>query len=730
MKMIFFSCILCCSALLSFAGQPCTISGIALSASDLKCHGDSDGAISLEVFSAGLPNNPGSKGLIISEIMADPDGTDAPFEFVELVVTKFINFASTPYTVIFTNNNNATANGWVQGSNITYAFEINLGFANVGDVIYVGGSGMIATNPLVSIDYTQMAGAAGIGNVSASGVLGNGSGTGTGSADGVAVFNSAALFISPSSVPVDAVFFGTVLNNAVVNAGADGYQLPINDFYSGGKLQPTSTFINLNPISGLTIKLSGNYDVVTNTFTTPRTWVNNAAFSNASSDVTLSQPFTYLWSNGSTTKDLSNLSADEYCVTVTDFSFCQITSCVELLDQDSLIIQVNTDDVSCNGENDGQIELMVSGGLPPYIVNWSPISLSGELISGLAAGNYSYTLTDDVGCVISDNITLAEPDEIFIHLDTLKDISCFGSEDGEISVSVSGGIGNLDIVWNGGFSSDTLLQNLAPDLYEIEVTDDNNCTVSKFYTIIEPDEITVDFEIVDERCFGENNGQFEITNLSGGTGDFFIQYNIGSGIADSSGLATGIPPGTSYSIEISDNNGCNTLIEFDILAAENLTLSADIAMASTQTSADGKIVLSVSGGLPPYIFEWDSGQFEDSIGGLLPNIYCVDVIDDNGCIVNDCFEVDFPVGIEQQNLNPIFKVSQNHQVISTEIKVSTPQYLAVKIFNLEGQLMWKAQDAEVQNLNAQTNVSEWSKTIYLIQFQVNQKYSTQKIWLQ
>ena len=88
-------------------------------------------------------------GLVISEILPNPAGTDSPFEFVELVATRTINFATTPYSVITCNNGTATNAGWITGGAISYGFEITSGTVNAGDVVYVGGSSMMATGTIL-----------------------------------------------------------------------------------------------------------------------------------------------------------------------------------------------------------------------------------------------------------------------------------------------------------------------------------------------------------------------------------------------------------------------------------------------------------------------------------------------------------------------------------------------------------------------------------------------------
>lgn len=209
-------------------------------------------------------------GLLISEFLQNPAGTDSPFEYVELIATDNIDFTITPYTVIVSNNGTATTDGWVSGGSLSYAFEITTGSVSTGDVVYVGGSSMAPTGAkLRTLDTGVDPGDGGIGSANTSGVFGNGGGN----CDGIAVFNVAASTITNSTVPMDAVFYGTGVGSAEVNSGADGYQLPVNDLYNGGKLS-SSSFVALD--ADLTIAF-GQYDPTTNTWVTSRTFTTDNA---------------------------------------------------------------------------------------------------------------------------------------------------------------------------------------------------------------------------------------------------------------------------------------------------------------------------------------------------------------------------------------------------------------------------------------------------------------------
>ena len=222
--------------------------------------------------------------LIISEYLANPAGSDSPFEYVELVATQSIDFSVTHYSVVFSDNGLATANGWIEGNLITYGFNITSGSVKPGDVVYVGGSSMVPTGPKLRVLDTSAEPGDAFGAPDLTGVLGNGGLN----ADGIAVFSADVGSLTADTVPVDSVFFGTGIGTAVVDGGASGYQLASNDMYAGGKLQLDSALAP-DPNSGIAVSATGTYDVATGSFSTPRSWAAGAP-SDSITGITVKQP--------------------------------------------------------------------------------------------------------------------------------------------------------------------------------------------------------------------------------------------------------------------------------------------------------------------------------------------------------------------------------------------------------------------------------------------------------
>ena len=217
--------------------------------------------------------------ILISGFMANPPtNNDAPYEYIQLIATQNINFASTNYSVVWANNGVATSDGWIQGGTVTYGFNLTSGTVNKGDVFYVGGDGKVI-NGAGSTDIsseiwirafnTSLTTGDGFGTNGAIGQMGNGGA----SADGLAVFAGITQNLTATSIPVDAVFYGTGINTAKPTTG--GYTLPDNDRYSNSQGtfgNGSNSFLYPNPnVASSYEKFIGTYFPATNKWDIPRT---------------------------------------------------------------------------------------------------------------------------------------------------------------------------------------------------------------------------------------------------------------------------------------------------------------------------------------------------------------------------------------------------------------------------------------------------------------------------
>ena len=611
---------------------------------DVACAGINTGSINL-IASNDTSNN-SNPGILISEFLANPAGTDSSKEWVELVATKFINFATTPYTVIVTNNGGGTTKGWVQGgvasatTNGTYAFEISSGTVSAGTVFYVGGSNMAVTGlKLRVIDVSTTGGDGGIGIATTGGILGNG---GT-NADGIAVFNVPVATLDSNSVPVDAIFFGTATGGAVVNAGADGFTLPTNDRYTGGRLQ-TASFIGPDAgTNGIHVKATGGYNSLSGSYS-QRVWTTSIPASHGTSSINVTNSNTYLWSNGATSEDISGLAAGTYTVTATTNTGCTATLTATINTPTALSLSGNVFDVSCFGGSNGSIDLTVSGGQIPYTFLWNDADINEDR-NAIMAGTYMVTVTDANGCFNTVSFVVNQPNDL-TYVSVVTHTSCYGASDGAINLTVIGGTPPYIFSWSTGDVTEDII-NQPANFYFFNIDDANGCVTGGIDFINDPAQIVI------------NN----FTPNGGGAG-VLVTIN-GSGFTGANNVKFDGVPATSFTV-VSDFQidaivppGSDTGFVYVFTSPTCFTMSVDtffynpaacippsVSGVSLPTScfgaSDGSVNLSVSGGVLPYTFTWSNGANSEDIFGLTANTYTVTVSDANNCPTTSSYVVTEP----------------------------------------------------------------------------------------
>ena len=192
------------------------------------------------------------------------------------------------------------------------------------------------------------------------------------------------------------------------------------------------------------------------------------------------QSFDYLWSNLATTY-ITTLSSGNYTITATDQNGCTITDSISLANPDSIYTQTSTVNVSCNGLNNGEVELFISGGLTPY--NYSDDGgntyQNSNVFDNLSIGTYTYLVTDFNGCLSSAFAEIIQPSPI-ISITNADSVSCYGDCDGEVFENISGGTPPYSYDWGG----DTT--NLCAGIYNLTITDSNGCLATNTTIVYEP----------------------------------------------------------------------------------------------------------------------------------------------------------------------------------------------------------------------------------------------------
>jgi hypothetical protein len=240
----------------------------------------------------------------------------------------------------------------------------------------------------------------------------------------------------------------------------------------------------------------------------------------------------------------------------------RLTDTYGCVDRDTLLLAVAEtptvnylllDTIACFGESTGRVFIEPGGGSGPYTYAWANGSTE-RLRGGLAAGDYSLTVTDGVGCAAEAIISIAEPPELLVTaMDTFP--RCNAEATGAIDLVVSGGTPGYSYAWSTGATTQDLTAVPAGN-YVSSVTDSNGCTTTTEYALTDPPALVVASIDTAAATDGLANGSIAIT-VTGGTPPYEYTWFAGATeLAIAGALATGLAAGDDYSVEVEDANGC------------------------------------------------------------------------------------------------------------------------------------------------------------------------------
>ncbi len=371
--------------------------------------------------------------------------------------------------------------------------------------------------------------------------------------------------------------------------------------------------------------------------TNVKTHVNCFGQSTGAIDITVTGgniPYSYSWSNGATTEDISAIPAGNYSVTVTDLKNCTITLNTQV-DQpaaglSSMITPVH---VLCFGNATGEADLQVTGGTQPYSYSWSNSSVAPK-ITGLIAAQYVVTITDGKACLLNDTIDIIEPVAPLGIANIQNMVTCFGFGNGSIDLTTTGGTVPYTFQWSTSNSqilsavSEDIL-NLGPEVYTVLVSDANACITSSSFTITEPPAINLSSSLTAVNCFAGTDGDIDLT-VTGGTLNYTYLWSNSAATQD---LAS-IPAGT-YTVTITDGNNCTKTASYQVTQPDSALVAVTVEDAIGCSGAvTGGASVSASGGTFPYTYLWSNGATTPDIDSIPAGVYAVVVTDANNCIAN------------------------------------------------------------------------------------------------
>ena len=347
-----------------------------------------------------------------------------------------------------------------------------------------------------------------------------------------------------------------------------------------------------------------------------------AGFTNGSVVATVSGgsgSYTYAWNTGASTNNLTGVGAGTYSVTVTDTNGGATATASTTLTTNAAVSATATQTDVCNSTD---VSVTATGGNGNYTYAWSN-GATGTTQTGLAPGQYCVTVTDGVGCADVGCVTVVAP----LMADLVTTIlNCANFCDASVTALVSGGVAPYTYQWNTG-STGPVLPNVPVGTYTVTITDGNGCQIVESATVTAPPPLTVDVASTNPDCGTGQTGSATATGM-GGVPPYTYLWSTGANTQTLNNLA----PGT-YTVSVTDQNGCVTTEAVTILAAGDLSLSVSTTGSADCDGPTGTATVSVTGGTAPFSYVFSEGINNGSATAqFLPaGTFSVTVTDANGC---------------------------------------------------------------------------------------------------
>lgn len=347
-------------------------------------------------------------------------------------------------------------------------------------------------------------------------------------------------------------------------------------------------------------------------------------------------PYNVSWNNGSTGQTVTGLSVGSYTYTITDSAGCQLSGSVHISSPNAVVASVSSfGSVSCPGSTDGWANVMATGGIPPYNYYWLGTGSSDSVNIHLIAGNNYVVISDSRACSDTLNVVIPSPDTLKIKLDSIKDVSCFGFNDGFIKSRITGGSPPYQLNWSNGQQS-TVASNLLQGTYVLNVVDSRGCSASRSFVVNEPTLFDPGIDsVVYTSCHSSADGEIFV-KMKGGTPPYTLSCPPATAVGNS---LLNVPMGWQQ-IMATDAHGCEKLLRVFIGKKDPLRFTGIIVTPPTcYNTNDGEAEALVLGGQPPYIFNWSIGKSGRQVSGFIPGWHDVAVIDADNCSWDTSFYV-------------------------------------------------------------------------------------------
>ncbi len=336
--------------------------------------------------------------------------------------------------------------------------------------------------------------------------------------------------------------------------------------------------------------------------------------------------YSIVWEDGFIGDNREGLCPGVYHYSITD------NSSIDCITEGSILIEqypelelsiLESVPPTCPGGVDGYLKVEVDGGSGSYTISWS--NGASTINMSAASGAYEVTVADNIiGCILTQNLVLPEALPITVTAENVIPPSCYGGNDGSVSLVIDHANTPL-VIWDNGHIG-LNRGGLSAGWYEYNIYDAKGCSITGSVEVQDRNELVVNEYIVSSPCSNGCNGSIDLA-ISGGVGPYAVRWNHGPRVSSIKNLCEG-----TYTYTITDRNNCQVTNSVSIVnPAPIQVMSSTIENPSCFGGSDGSIQIEAIGGTGRLNYLWSNQATSHSIFDLNAANYSVIISDEQGC---------------------------------------------------------------------------------------------------
>jgi len=383
------------------------------------------------------------------------------------------------------------------------------------------------------------------------------------------------------------------------------------------------------------------------------------------------------------------------------------------------LIQVIKSDVTCKDGADGEIQIIVVGGMPEYTYDWSN-GKTTQNIYDLKSDNYTLEVSDLNGCAKTVEVDILEPEfAVGLSIVGSRDVSCPDGSDAEVRIQGKYGTPPYNYEWSNGNSGD-YVYSLSAGLYDVKVIDANGCSFDYYgLAVKEPAPFELFNKVSSTSCYGISDGIVELYS-EGGTAPYYYYWDSGYGGARQTDLSAG-----AHSVFIFDDNDCLYEASITINEPEELEISP---LVVNNKFCNGSINVVTTGGTAPYFYDWNNGETNHAISNLCPGKYEVIITDANGC--QRTKEIDLNNEFTKEETSIKLVVNPVYTTGNIIVQLPFQDHVDIRVFTVSGQIveeLFSGIPLDDSEMKLAFDLDKYSNGIYLVEVITHGNRITEKI---